>query len=152
MILRFSVPGLPIGKARPRFASGHAYTPRRTRAYEDEVTLSALVAMRSHATGRGRLRRTPFPLEGPLSLTVRAYFPRPKSHPRRQWHPAKPDGDNVVKAIADALEVAGAYRDDARIVHFEVWKLCGVMPRVEIELRDMDEAAAAAVVAEEALP
>lgn len=33
----FTIPGEPTGKARPRVVKGHAYTPAKTKAYEDKV-------------------------------------------------------------------------------------------------------------------
>ena len=35
--IRFTIPGNPVPKARPRFANGHAFTPEKTRSYEEMV-------------------------------------------------------------------------------------------------------------------
>ena len=38
MRVEFTVPGIPVGKGRPRFMkNGHTYTPQKTRDYEDKV-------------------------------------------------------------------------------------------------------------------
>ena len=38
MKIEFTVPGIPVGKGRPRFMkNGHTYTPQKTRDYEDKV-------------------------------------------------------------------------------------------------------------------
>jgi crossover junction endodeoxyribonuclease RusA len=43
--LRFSVHAKPVPKARPRVSHGHAYTPERTRAFEQVVGWAAKAAM-----------------------------------------------------------------------------------------------------------
>ena len=38
MKVTFTVPGIPVGKGRPRFMkNGHTYTPQKTREYENKV-------------------------------------------------------------------------------------------------------------------
>lgn len=38
MKVEFTVPGIPVGKGRPRFMkNGHTYTPQKTRDYEGKV-------------------------------------------------------------------------------------------------------------------
>ena len=40
MRIQFTVPGVPVGKGRPRFTrGGHAYTPEKTAAFEEKVRL-----------------------------------------------------------------------------------------------------------------
>lgn len=40
MKIEFTVPGIPVGKGRPRFTKdGHAHTPGKTREYENKVVL-----------------------------------------------------------------------------------------------------------------
>ncbi len=52
------------------------------------------------------------PLSGPLAIHVEIY---PPDRRRR-------DIDNVLKALCDALEHGGAYRDDSQIVRLEIEK------------------------------
>ena len=123
------IPGAPIGKGRPRAASigGHArmYTPAKTRRWE----MGAAAFMAERYDGEAT--------DGPLSLEVWAFFPRPKrldcSHKRqpcachdrwraRQPHTSKPDADNVAKAVCDALEAAGVVKNDATICTLTVRK------------------------------
>lgn len=124
-----TIPGAPIGKGRPRatMAGGHArmYTPAKTRRWE----MGAAAFMAERYDGDA--------MDGPLSLEVWAFFPRPKrldcSHKRacgcaagwsgRQPHIAKPDADNVGKAVCDALEAAGVVKNDATICTLTVRKL-----------------------------
>ena len=66
--IRFSIPGEPVAKGRPRFANGHAFTPNKTRAYEEIVRLHAMQAMRGKKM-----------LTGPIGILVTAYFSIPKN-------------------------------------------------------------------------
>ena len=105
-----TIPGAPIGKGRPRATSVNGfirtYTPKKT-AQREAVAASTLM----DKWGRP-------PLDGPVSVGVLALFPRPqrmlwKKKPMlREPYCQKPDADNVVKAVLDALEKAGVLRDD----------------------------------------
>ncbi len=66
------------------------------------------------------------PLDEPLTLIVHAVAERPKRLMRakdpheRLLRTAKPEGDNVLKCVGDALTKAGVIRDDACIVEWSV--------------------------------
>lgn len=114
-MLTLSIPGDPVGKGRPRVTvrNGHAraYTPQRTASWE---------------AGAAWLMRTEWgiraPYEGPVRVVVEAVAARPKRLLRksdpdgRMWRCAKPDADNVLKAVCDALVNAGVLRDDVQAV------------------------------------
>lgn len=44
-VLKFTVPGQPIAKGRPRFVGGNVITPARTKEYEGCVALHVANAM-----------------------------------------------------------------------------------------------------------
>ena len=131
---RWTILGQPIGKGRPRFrrVSGHAYTPAKTVNWES-------LAAEVFADGwKGA------PLDCPVSLEVTAVFARPKKLMRakdpdgRVVHVARPDLDNIEKAVADSLSKAGVLRDDSLICHSVAWKFYAAKdegPRVEVLLR-----------------
>ena len=82
-------------------------------------------------------------MEGPLSLSVVFVLPRPsrlrwKTRPMpRQWHQSKPDADNLLKAVKDALNGL-LWRDDSQIVLLRVskWYASGEeQPGVELAVR-----------------
>ena len=51
MTIKFTVPGVPVGKGRPRFTrGGHAYTPEKTAAFEEKVRL----CWKKHRQEKGR--------------------------------------------------------------------------------------------------
>jgi Holliday junction resolvase RusA-like endonuclease len=134
----FTVPGDPVGKQRPRFDSRscRAYTPEKTVDYEN------LVGLMAGRSARGEV------LHGPISMEVRAYFPIPKSVSMKRrkslggensWHIKKPDLDNVVKAISDGSSGI-AFRDDAQICRIIATKHYSEAPRVEVRLKELENA------------
>lgn len=83
-------------------------------------------------------------LKGDISLNVTFYMPRPKKHYRTGkyarllkkdspfWHSTKPDIDNLVKFVMDALQGI-LWSDDCKIVRLETSKIYSKKPRTEIE-------------------
>lgn len=134
MKVSFSVPGEPQGKGRPRFScrSGRTITrtPDKTVLYENLIVTEYQVQM-------GSVR---FPDDAQLGMSVWAYYSIPKSASKRKQEAMKagtvrptkkPDADNVLKCVADALNGI-AYRDDAQIVSVIVEKFYDEKPRVDI--------------------
>jgi Holliday junction resolvase RusA-like endonuclease len=122
--LHFRVPGTPHGKRPPQHvaALGRTLKAKGTRAYE------RLVAAVARAARAGRDALT-----GPVEVAIVAVWPRPASRPaaveRASWagggrlyRPAKPDADNVAKAILDGAKVGGLFADDATVVRLTVAK------------------------------
>ncbi len=132
MTISFTVPGKPQGKARPRFdgRSGRAYTPKNTRAYEETVRACFLRAYRSTR------------LSGEIEAVITAQFSVPKNVSKfkraamldgRINPTMKPDADNIIKAILDALN-GYAYRDDAAVTKVTAVKRYGNYPMVVVTL------------------
>lgn len=90
------VPGRPKPKERPRFARGHAFTPKTTLDYEAYVRECAAGIVKE-------------PFEGNSITFIVDVFFRQKNHG---------DLDNYVKIAQDALNKV-AYRDDKQIKHME---------------------------------
>ena len=115
------VHGTPRGKGRPRFvkATGRTYTDAQTTEAEGDII--------------GAWERAGAPrVDGPVALHVTAVLERPKGHRKRNgdlsaeglrhhWPAKKPDLDNLVKLVMDALNTR-AYRDDCQVVHSVLWK------------------------------
>ena len=122
MMRRFTVPGPPVGKGRPRFvagqglAHGRTYTPEATKRYEATVAACARQSLGPPSA---------FP-DGPLTVAIDATAKRPGRLSRRCdpdgriWRTTKPDPDNVAKIILDALS---PWFDDARVVDLRVRSL-----------------------------
>lgn len=125
-----TVPGIPMSKQRPRHGNGNTYTPRETVNYEAVIKWTYISECKNQM------------LTGPLSLTLNAYFPIPKgtSNKKRQQmidhkigHTKKPDIDNVIKIVMDALNGV-AYADDNQITSVIADKWYSEQPRLEISL------------------
>jgi Holliday junction resolvase RusA-like endonuclease len=118
----FEIPGPPVGKGRPRATTingmARMYTPKKTTSYE------SLVIMAYKQAGGVKL-------DGMLQMNISATFEMPLSWSmkKRREHDGKPcgkkpDGDNILKIVADALNGV-AYHDDAAIVYATVGKRWG---------------------------
>lgn len=134
MEARFTVPGEPRGKGRPRFSNGHAYTDSDTRAYEEKLTVY-------YRRAYGSFR---FPDNGFVQVAVTAFLLIPKSRTkatqaamaRREILPSrKPDADNVLKIVLDALNGV-AYKDDSRVYKVSCVKYYSTEPRLEIVIKE----------------
>lgn len=131
MIHYFCVEGEPRGKQRPRVANGHAYTPFETRQYEDAVRLKYM------ASGG-------FMFPARVQMKIVAYYRIPKSATKEERKlmlcgdikpTRKPDVDNVLKIIADALNGV-AYKDDSAINAVHIEKRYWEIPSVDVWLTD----------------
>ena len=137
----FMVPGEPAGKGRPRFAirksrDGGSFvsvrTPDKTVVYENLIKIEY-----QQQTGRHR-----FPDDAMLEMEIEAFFCIPKGASKKRKaamltgdiRPTKkPDADNVLKAVADALNDI-AYRDDTQLVDCIVHKYYDTEPRVIVTI------------------
>ena len=138
MKVKFTVLGEPAGKGRPRFSRQgpfvRTYTPDKTVAYED------LVKLEYHRQCKGFR----FDDGQPLDMRVTAYYSIPKSVSKRKRQAMldhkvrpmkKPDNDNIVKMVQDALNQI-AYRDDVQIVDCQLRKFFSEEPRVVITIQE----------------
>lgn len=130
-MIRIQVPGQPQGKGRARFGNGRTYTPAKTVAYEGLIALAGEQVM-------GQIEK----LEGPLFLTVTATFDIPKSRAKAvaktmsngiAWHIAKPDQDNILKAVGDGLNGI-VWKDDSQIAFAKCMKIYGEKPGLDIQV------------------
>lgn len=135
MIVKFTVPGTPVAKGRPRFSRQgpfvRTYTPDKTYRYEQLVQLSFIQSEQPK-------------LSGAVKVRILAYFPIPKSASKKKQkmmaegeirHTTKPDGENVSKAILDGLNKI-AYDDDSNIVELHIEKWYSDDPRAEIYIEE----------------
>lgn len=132
--MTFTIPGEPCGKARPRVVRiggiTRTYTPEKTASYENLVKLEF-----QRQCGASFI-------EGPVDIKIVAYFGIPASASKKKADAMlaglisptkKPDCDNVVKIICDALNGI-AYKDDVQIVHASIKKKYAVVPHVDVLL------------------
>lgn len=137
--MKFTIPGTPFGKQRPRVVHNgnfsKAYTPKETVSYENLVKTSY------SDIARGRK----FQDDAMLDVRIIAYYPVPKSVSKKKRKEMlehkirptkKPDWDNIGKIICDSLNQI-AYRDDAQIVDSQVRKFYSENPRVEVIIKEV---------------
>jgi Holliday junction resolvase RusA-like endonuclease len=119
----FRVYGTPKGQPRPRAFSrgGRAavYDPGTAEGWKSLIAIACQEL-------RGAL------IEGPVSVAMIFYMPRPKSHftksgaikpaAPQQWHTSKPDADNLAKAVLDALTTLRVWHDDDQVAELMVRK------------------------------
>ena len=136
--VKFTVPGKPVGKQRPRFSRTctgvRTYTPRKTQEYEDLVRISYRQVSKQK-------------LKGAISATIYGYFEPPKSVTKKERarmlsgevsYIKKIDSDNLAKSILDALNGV-AYDGDSQVCLLVVQKLYGEKARVEVVLEEINK-------------
>lgn len=123
-MISFYAPGLPKAQPRPRaFARrmGQKFVARVYDAGTAEGWKGAIAAAAA-------AHRPASPLEGPIRLDVDFFFPRPARLMRAKDadglipHTAKPDRDNLDKAVCDCLTQLGFWRDDAQVCDGQIRK------------------------------
>jgi Holliday junction resolvase RusA-like endonuclease len=146
--IKFTVPGKPVAKGRPRFrvvspkagsigkngkpkkAFVHTYTPQKTESEEGAIRHIAALAMRDAGCA---------PLCGPLVIQMCAYVPIPTSWSQKKqtdakegriYPTSKPDWDNYAK-MQDACNLI-CWGDDAQIVDAHVYKRYSDTPRLVV--------------------
>ncbi len=82
------------------------------------------------------------PLEGPLKLTVHWAYPYRKSEPKKNrdkaiWCDTRPDCDNLLKGLKDAMGMLGFYKDDAQIAWVEFGKFWGKNHGITVNLKEI---------------
>jgi Holliday junction resolvase RusA-like endonuclease len=134
-MIQFTVNGEAVAQGRPRFAHTKkgrtvAYDPIKSRNFKQYVKLVAS----QHAPNKL--------IEGPILLEVSVFRSIPKSFSKKKASEAiegkvrpvtRPDADNFVKSIKDALSKV-IWKDDSQVVSMIVHKWYSDSPRVEVKV------------------
>ena len=136
-MIKFTVYGEPVAQGRPRASTvnGHVrmYDPKKSRDYKHYVRLAASQHKPKEL------------LTGPLKMKVQVFRPTLKSFSKKKKKQAeegtlrpttKPDVDNYVKAIKDALNSV-IWKDDSQVVDLQVSKFYSENPRIEVEIDEV---------------
>ena len=139
MEIKFTVPGIPKGKQRPRVCriNGQSltYTPKQTIEYERIIRAS-------YST----VSKFKFQKNEPLEISILALFLIPKHVSKSVKElmilgkilPTKrPDCDNVLKAVLDGLNGV-AYQDDAQICRIYFEKMYAEIPETRIIIKEIN--------------
>lgn len=128
--IELTVAGTPHGRPRPRARAmrvggkwiAQMYQPKGSRRGSPDEKAWARANAWYGAVKTACFQRMPAqPWEGPVRLTIDVFFERPERLNRKRdpegpvRHTAKPDRDNLDKAILDALKEAGLFKDDAQV-------------------------------------
>ena len=125
MEINFSVDIRPMGKERPRLTrSGHAYTPQRTRDYENYIKTQFKKVFPDFK-----------PIDSAVLVELNFYYVRSKSN-KDPHHTIKPDIDNLIKAICDSLNGL-AYVDDRLITGIIAHKEYSTVDCVHIKISSL---------------
>jgi len=117
--ITITIPGLPVAKARPRVTRKGVYTPKKTREYQERIK-ATLISSYSAAQLLSLKEKE-------ICLWCAFYFPSPKK--RKTQYPLKPDLDNLVKAVMDALNGL-VVEKDGQIVSIIAKKRYGIAKTV----------------------
>jgi Holliday junction resolvase RusA-like endonuclease len=125
-ILYLTIPMQPVPKARPRVVGKHTYTPKRTKDAQ------AIIATYVSSKYKGDILT--------CAMGIKAVFvhKRPKNLKGSERIPkhTRPDGDNLVKTLTDAMEGI-VYKNDGQICfwYIEDWYAKpNENPGIELEL------------------
>jgi len=131
-LLKAWIDGEPVAKARPRVTMiggrARAYTPKKSADWEKHI--------------RANLQCEP--TDVPVALKIQFHMPVPKSYSKAKRQQAldglllpakKPDIDNLIKAVMDALN-GYAWLDDNQVVQVSAMKRYSEAPGVWIQVLD----------------
>lgn len=137
--MKFTIWGKPKAKGRPRLSTyggfARAYTLQDTIEYENLIKLSYLQASET---------QEPIEFDKPVILKVKAFYEIPKATSKKKRAEmlngnirpcVKPDIDNCLKAVLDALNKI-AFKDDTQVIELYATKYYDEQPRVEVEITD----------------
>ena len=128
----------PLALKRPRAVSigGHArvYDPTANRNAKEQIKTAAIAQGGQPAA----------PAECPLGMTVKVFVPIPKSWSKKKQHAAtsetptifpttRPDLDNIIKTVADALQHV-FFRDDAQLCTVRASKYYSKCPKLVVTI------------------
>jgi Holliday junction resolvase RusA-like endonuclease len=103
-IYRLFVQGRP--KAQPRTRKGkhgNIYNPDTANAWKETIQASILAVGRKDT------------ILGPVELVIDFFFYAPEKRHKKGPHTIKPDIDNLLKAVMDALTGIAVYKDDCQV-------------------------------------
>lgn len=129
------VEGIPVAQGRPRFSTFGGYTrvydPPKSKAYKKLI--------------QETIQKKEYLIDVPFKFNLDVYLPIPKSTSKKNKQlmleglivpTKKPDVDNYVKGVLDALN-QHIWTDDSLIVNLSVKKRYSDNPRIEFTCYDI---------------
>lgn len=137
-MIELEIPGEAVAKQRPRVTNiggySRMYTPKETMNYETYVRTLFVQRYPSHIL-----------YEKPLRMLIEVYKGIPTSQSEKKKElmrknemlpTGKPDLDNVIKIICDALNKV-AYLDDKTVVELSASKVYSDVPKVIVKIEEI---------------
>lgn len=116
---------IPQPKLRPIVTSRGAYTPYKTKAFEAEIIRQTIEQSKNIEKIES----------GPITMSMAFVFVKPRTAKKRIDHTVKPDLDNLIKAVTDAMTKSGrVFKDDAQINSLTAVKSYGLESKIEVTL------------------
>ena len=140
-MIKFTYHGEAVGKGRPRVSRRgnyvHTYTPEKTRVFEEAIKFEFMASNSE--------KMPVYERDIPLKANVTVGCSIPKSYTKKKQALCrdrvlvpnkKPDIDNILKAVFDALN-GYAFEDDVQIVQVYAEKQYAVDPFVEVVIDEL---------------
>lgn len=134
--IQISIPGNPQSKIRPRILkSGRSYTPKHAKDAENFIKETATLSLMGQTLPI-------YSKETGLALEISFFMPIPGSWSKKKQklalegqltHTSRPDVDNLVKLVKDALNEI-TYKDDSQIAVLMASKQYSDTPRTEVKI------------------
>jgi len=127
--LSFNLMGQPVPWARSRQSGKRHFTSKKVSDYKD--------ALRWAAVGQ---ERTFF--EGPVRVDLTVHIGIPKSWSKKKqkechnFHPGRPDLDNYIKIVLDAMNDI-VWNDDAQVQIIHAEKYYNKLPKIVVLIREL---------------
>ena len=127
--------GTAVPKQRPRISGRRAYTPKRTKDYEERVLEAFCSSYRGFYPAFGK--------DVPVRICITVHQAIPKSWSKKKQLQAEQgeivplsrngDIDNIAKSVLDALN-GYAYLDDCQVVRLEISKVYAENPCATVRI------------------
>lgn len=144
-MIRFTYEGEAVGKGRPR-ATGRGkyitlYTSKKTKDFEEGVRNAFLEVVTQNGDA---LKKPLYARERALEVKLSIYTIVPKSYSLKrrkrclaniETPTKKPDIDNIVKSVLDALN-GYAYEDDSQVIKIYAEKFYAERAYMEVEISE----------------
>ena len=136
--MRVEIDGKAKGKGRPRFTKKGrfitTYTPKETKDYEKGIKNAVLRAIKDEDDNLYYKK---------LKMAIKVIYEPIKSISKKKrneligtYYDKKPDIDNIIKSIMDALNKV-VYEDDKQIVQLIAEKFYGEQDKIIIEIEEV---------------
>jgi len=124
-------------KIKPKPAPRPRVTKNGTYNNADYTTYKSVIA-HTFKSIHGNKKST-----NPIAMKIDFFFEIPKSWSKKKkesasWHISRPDTDNLVKGVKDALNGI-AYKDDSQVCYLQARKQYAQFSGIRIEIEEMKD-------------